>query len=290
METALALPDETKFREDIATINRFQQIVHSNMIQGQDYGVIPGTQKPTLLKPGAEKITKLLGLADSYEIVDRQEDWDKPFFRYLVKCKLTHINSGSEVSEGLGECNSKESKYRYRWVFPSELPEDFDKDRATFKLINTRNGKARVYRVDNDDIFTQVNTLVKMAKKRSLVDAALSAGRLSNVFTQDIEDTRDELKVEPTQESKEPEPKLKPEESPEAETSAPIDMAWLKESLKELNWADVSTWLRKKYPEAKGTSIKLIVESLTREHQEEFVKEVQKRLETASSDEGLFRK
>ena len=34
---------------------------------------IPGTNKPTLLKPGAEKIAKLLGLADSYEIMDRQE-------------------------------------------------------------------------------------------------------------------------------------------------------------------------------------------------------------------------
>jgi hypothetical protein len=42
--------------------------------------------------------------------------------------------------------------------------------------------------VDNEDIFSQVNTLVKMAKKRALVDATLSAGRLSNVFTQDIED------------------------------------------------------------------------------------------------------
>jgi len=43
-------------------------------------------------------------------------------------------------------------------------------------------------RVENEDIYSQVNTILKMAKKRALVDAALSAGRLSQVFTQDIED------------------------------------------------------------------------------------------------------
>ena len=189
-ETALVLPDETQFKADMQAINRFQSIVHANMIKDQDYGVIPGTgTKPTLLKPGAEKISKLLGLADTYEIVDRQEQWDEGFFRYLVRCTLTHINSGMVVSEGLGECNSMESKYRYRWAWPSEVPEGFDKVHAASKTITKKDGtKAKLYRVDNDDVYSQVNTIVKMAKKRALVDAALSAGRLSNVFTQDIED------------------------------------------------------------------------------------------------------
>jgi len=68
-------------------------------------------------------------------------------------------------------------------------------------------------------------------------------------------------------------------ESKEAKTSALIDMDWLKESLEELNWADVSKWLKSHYHEAKGTTVKAIVESLTREHQEEFVTEVQTRVE-----------
>lgn len=190
----LALPDEEKFIKDFQAINKFQHVVHANMVKGQDYGVIPGTNKPTLLKPGAEKIAKLLGLADQYEIIDRQEDWNKPFFSYLVRCRLTHVSSGVIISEGLGECNSMESRYRWRWVFQSELPahaQNGDKqehDRPVTKLVNTRNGKVRMYRVDNDDVFSQVNTILKIAKKRALVDAALSAGRLSDVFTQDIED------------------------------------------------------------------------------------------------------
>jgi len=196
METALALPDEAKFKADIQAINRFQQVVHANLIQGQDFGVIPGTSKPTLLKPGAEKVAKLLGLCDHYEILDRQEDWKTPFFRYLVKCQLKTASHCLVVSEGFGECNSMESKYRYRWLWPKDLPEDFDKENTAKKVVNTRNGKVTQYRIDNDDIFTQVNTLIKMAKKRALVDAALSAGRLSNVFTQDIEDIQDLLRSE----------------------------------------------------------------------------------------------
>ena len=220
-ETALALPDETQFKSDIQAINKFQQVVHANLIKGQDYGIIPGTSKPTLLKPGAEKITKLLGLCDHYELEDRQEDWGKPFFRYLIKCQLVPASSDIVISEGFGECNSMENKYRYRWIWPSELPEGFDKEHAIKRLVNTRNGKVAQYRVDNDDIFTQVNTLIKMAKKRALVDAALSAGRLSNVFTQDIEDIQEGLKAQPEAVQEEVSDKTQGESTSPVEASQP---------------------------------------------------------------------
>lgn len=187
--TALTLPDEVQFRRDIQAINKFQQVVHACMIKDQDYGVIPGTTKPTLLKPGAEKIAKLLGLADTYEILDKAEEWDKPFFRYLVKCKLIHVKMNVVISEGMGECNSLESKYRWRWVGERDIPEGMDTSKMVTQERKGKNGGHwTVYRLDNDDIYSQVNTILKMAKKRALVDAALSAGRLSDVFTQDIED------------------------------------------------------------------------------------------------------
>jgi len=57
-----------------------------------------------------------------------------------------------------------------------------------------------------------------------------------------------------------------------------IDMNWLRESLEALGWFNVGKWLRDKYKNAYGATIKAKVESLTREQQEEFVAEVQKRL------------
>jgi hypothetical protein len=195
------LPDEVQLTTDMQAIIRFQQIVHANMVAKLDYGIIPGTgNKPTLLKPGAEKIVKLLGLSDDYEIVDRTEDWTRGFFRYLIKCKLATFGTCAFVAAGVGECNSMESKYRWRWVFQSQLPSNLqgdtgkvDRDKLPYRTITVNKGKpnaydTKQYRTDNDDIYSQVNTLLKMAKKRALVDAALSAGRLSDVFTQDIED------------------------------------------------------------------------------------------------------
>ena len=192
--TALVLPDEDTFKKDMDAINRFQKLAHANMIPNQDYGIIPGTQKPTLLKPGAEKIVKLLGLADQYEILNEAEDWDKPFFRYLIRCSLVHVASGAIVSQGLGECNSMEAKYRWRWVSERDLPLGTDKSQFLSQERRSQSGGGhwKVYRLANDDIYSQVNTILKMAKKRALVDAALSAGRLSNIFTQDIEDTKTE--------------------------------------------------------------------------------------------------
>ena len=206
--TALTLPDEEQFRHDMKAINRFQQIVRSTMIVDLDYGIIPGTQKPTLLKPGAEKIAKLLGLSDQYEILDRAEDWTQPLFRYLIKCRLVHLSTNAVISEGLGECNSMEGKYRWR-DSKRKCPEcgaeaiikgkeQYGGGWICFGKIGGCGGKwpdgdpeiedQKIGRVENEDIYSQVNTILKMAKKRALVDAALSAGRLSDIFTQDMED------------------------------------------------------------------------------------------------------
>ena len=59
---------------------------------------------------------------------------------------------GNIVAEGLGSCNSHERKY-----------------------IKT-------------DFATNLNTVLKIAKKRAFVDAILTATHASKVFTQDIED------------------------------------------------------------------------------------------------------
>jgi hypothetical protein len=193
---ALTLPEEGQFRRDVAAINQFQKIVHSTLVSGQDYGTIPGTNKPTLLKPGAEKIAKLLGLADSYEILDRQEDWTKGFFRYIIKCRLTSVSHGVVISEGMGECNSMESKYRWRWINAKDLPANLDATKLVSQERHSKSGGHwTVFRLENDDIYSQVNTILKMAKKRALVDAALSAGRLSEVFTQDVEDMAENGKI-----------------------------------------------------------------------------------------------
>ena len=131
-------------------ISQFQKVVQSTLHQNHDYGIVPGTNKPTLLKPGAEKILMMMGLQSEFEIVDSTRDFEKGFFQYQVRCRL--LKGDMVITEGLGACNTRERKY--------------------LKM----------------DPFTMDNTVLKMAKKRALVDAALLVASLSDVFTQDLED------------------------------------------------------------------------------------------------------
>src|SRR5918997_2888189 len=83
-----------------------------------DYGVIPGTEKLTLLKPGAEKLTTFFGLSTRFQLIERIEDWTgaehdgEPFFYYLYRCQLWRADL--LIAEADGSCNSRETKYRYR--------------------------------------------------------------------------------------------------------------------------------------------------------------------------------
>lgn len=52
------------------------------------------------------------------------------------------------------------------------------------------------YKINNPDICSLVNTILKMAKKRAFIDAVLQVASLSEVFTQDLEDMGDLIQQE----------------------------------------------------------------------------------------------
>jgi hypothetical protein len=133
-------------------IDLLEQFVKEMMKEGLDYGMIDGFRKPTLLKPGAEKLCDIFGFSKHVNIVNRIENWEEGIFAYEVKVTLVSKLTGYMEAEGIGTCNNKEQSF-----------------------------------IDQDP-FSLVNTLLKMAKKRALIDAVLSATRASGLFTQDIED------------------------------------------------------------------------------------------------------
>lgn len=133
-------------------IQQLQTFVDDVMVKGVDYGLIDGFSKPTLLKPGAEKLCDVFGFSKTADVVNRIEDWEKGIFAYEVKMTLIRKDNKIIEAEGLGSCNSKEASFRQQ------------------------------------DAYSIVNTILKMAKKRALIDAVLSATRSSGIFTQDIED------------------------------------------------------------------------------------------------------
>ena len=141
----LTVEEAKQFDDDM---NRF---IDSVLIAGIDYGVIPHCNKPTLLKPGAEKIMNYLGLICRVETLNRVEDYNVGFFSYECKVYLIDYN-GVVKGEGIGITNTREGKYA------------------------KQNG------------FSVQNVVYKMSKKRALVDAVLNVGNLGARFTQDVED------------------------------------------------------------------------------------------------------
>lgn len=129
-----------------------QSFVKDMMIPNVDYGIIKGCSKPSLLKPGAEKLCEIFGFSKQIEVLNRIENWDKGLFHYEIKVTLVSKRTGLIEAEGIGCCNTMERKFK------------------------------------SQDSFSIVNTIIKMAKKRALVDAVLSATRSSGIFTQDIEE------------------------------------------------------------------------------------------------------
>jgi hypothetical protein len=173
-------------------ISMFQAIIQKTLRQGQDFDTIPGTNKPTLLKPGAEKINMLMGIVPSYDIDNRIEDFDKGFISYSFRCTL--MRNGEPVSQGVGCCNSLEPKYKYIWAKEEEIPNHLDKD--NLKTQQDKYGRYTKYQIVNPEIAGLANTILKMAKKRAYVDATLQVAALSDVFTQDLEDMREYLQSE----------------------------------------------------------------------------------------------
>ena len=104
--------DMTTFKNTIQKICEWQQLVQINLKEGKDYGTIPGTSKPTLYKPGAEKIVMLGKLRSTFDVLDETKDWEKEFFQFEIRWNLWV--GEVIIAQGVGLCSSKEDKYRYR--------------------------------------------------------------------------------------------------------------------------------------------------------------------------------
>ncbi|MBV9128465.1 MAG: hypothetical protein JO117_10300 [Verrucomicrobia bacterium] len=201
----------------LGQVQLIQQILASTMKEGEHYGRIPGCgDKPTLLKPGAEKLCLTFRLAPAYNVEERQ--LERGHREYRVLCTLSSITTGAFIGQGLGTCSSLEAKYRFRagQGEPTERPvpraywdlrqEDPAKAQELLggKGFSTRKIEGKGWmicqggeKVENDNPADTFNTVLKMAKKRALVDAVLTATAASDIFTQDLEDISANLAAHP---------------------------------------------------------------------------------------------
>lgn len=174
-----------------AQVNLVKDVMIEVMREGTHYGTIPGTKTPSLYKPGAEKLMATFRLAADPEVEDLGVDGE---VHYRVKVNIKS-SSGDFLGAGIGECSSQEDKYAWR---ASICDEEFDatpenRRRTKFSKYQGKVEKKKQIRTNPADV---ANTILKMAKKRGLIDAVLTITAASDIFTQDIEELPEEIVAE----------------------------------------------------------------------------------------------
>ena len=219
-QTALMVveQDELSIEEVKNQVTKIQQLMKSIMHEGEHFGVIPGTDKPTLYKAGAEKLGFTFRLVPDFEVTRR--DLPDGHREYEIVCTLRHMQTGKIVGQGVGNCSTLESKYRYRYEEKSTgraVPPEYwktrkDNPKGAQQLLGGYGYRARKIdgawvivtqgeRIENPDIADSYNTVLKMAKKRAHVDAMITACAASDIFIQDLEDFTDPGAASSTQKS-----------------------------------------------------------------------------------------
>lgn len=116
--------------------NEFVAFSKSILKPDLDFGTIPGTPKPSLYKPGAEKLRFVYGLGTEQECIEKTVDLDKLFVDYTYRCTIKS-KQGQILSQCEASCNSMEPKFGYLWKTIHELPEGIDISR----LLSKSSGK-----------------------------------------------------------------------------------------------------------------------------------------------------
>lgn len=235
-----------------AQVQRIQEVMQAVMQEGYHYGIIPGTDKPTLLKPGAEKLGLTFRMAPRFRVT--KTDLGNGHREYEIVCTLEQIGSGAFLGEGVGSCSTMESKYRYRKA-ERECPmcgnQTIIRGKAEYgggwlcfqkkggcgeKFLDKdpRIAGQHVGRIENPDIADQYNSVLKIGKKRAQIDATLTATAASDIFTQDLDEMAENeeaaktLKTEPKPEPQPPQQAEKKQTAQSSTNGHPISDAQVK--------------------------------------------------------------
>jgi hypothetical protein len=177
-----------------------QEVMKAVMKENVHYGVIPGTDKPTLYKAGAEKLCLTFHVADRYVVEDLSTSADA--IRYRVTCIGTHQHSGTELGQGIGEAQTGEEKYRWR---KAVCKEEFESTPVALRRVKYGKKSGGFYTVEQvrTEPADMANTVLKMAAKRAKMAMVLNVLAASDAFTQDLEDLSDELREHLTEDERE---------------------------------------------------------------------------------------
>jgi len=226
-QSSTAIEKKELSADDIVRqVEKVNELYKKVMKDGYHYGKIPGCgDKPTLLKPGAEKIMMMFMLYPKIE-KEKVVDLGNGHREYTYIIGLYHRKTGECWGDGVGSASTMEKKFRYRNEYRNtgrEVPKEYwdTKDRSLLGcehgIIKKINGKYIIFEKiekENPNIADTYNTVRKIAKKRALVDAVLTTTGVSDIFTQDVEELVENEVIKPVPNKNNDKPKINTFETP----------------------------------------------------------------------------
>ena len=159
--------------------DQLRECMRAVLRENVDYGIIPGTDKPSLYKPGAEKLLQWFGFGHTMERTDTERDGDGKRLGVTYRCTVIKGLPGQTVVVASCEGYAGYDEDRYYTNVEDATAKEQANARRYKRDVNPL--KCREYRAP-------WNTLMKMAEKRALVGAAIQGTAASGLFTQDVED------------------------------------------------------------------------------------------------------
>lgn len=209
---------------------RLQEVMRAMMTEGIHFGKIPGTDKPTLLKPGAEVLCQMFDLVPSTTIeVSYGDGVTAPSITVRGRCTLYRGSlDGPAVAVGEGAGNSWEKKWRYRQaerICPKCKKATIITGKAEygggficwskkggcgakFTAQNEELKDQEIGQVENPDPYELLNTIVKITAKRAKLDAVIAGTASSDLLTQDMDETAEAPPAPPKEAPKPPTPRV----------------------------------------------------------------------------------
>ena len=212
---ALARMSDEEFATTMAAAKkgreRLHQVMRNMMTEGIHFGKIPGTDKPTLLKPGAEVLCQMFHLVpDVKATVEYGDGLVSPEITVRSRCVI-HAGSldGPAVGTGEAAANSWERKWRYRAaerICPAckkpAIIKGSDKYGGGWVCWKKKDGCGKKWAdgaaeiesqtaglVANPDPYDLLNTITKIANKRAKLDAVITSTSSSDLLTQDMDES-----------------------------------------------------------------------------------------------------
>ncbi|MCP4073681.1 MAG: hypothetical protein GY742_18405 [Hyphomicrobiales bacterium] len=209
----IAKVENMSIAEIKSNVQVVQNVLKNVMLKGCHYDKIKGCgDKPVLLKPGAEKILATFMIGTEIKTEDLGDGYDH---RYRITCRGFHIPTGNTIGYGVGEASTAEKKYAWREaVCQEEFDEIIESRRQEYWKKGYKNNSPQKILQVRQNPADLANTVLKMAKKRAMIDLCLTATACSDIFEQDLDEEhiRENVKPEAKQYQQ---PQAKPEENDE---------------------------------------------------------------------------